>query len=155
MNSSLSVPGSTLPSTSPELLKKMQDAQGKLLPDSDFEIQTEHILHGGMYARTIRMAANSWIMGALMKVPTILIVNGYVRMMAGEKWYGLSGFHVMPASAGRKQIFAAIEPTEITMIFPSRARTVEEAESEMTDEAELLVSHRHGENDLITITEVQ
>jgi hypothetical protein len=49
---------------------------------------------------------------------------------------------VIQASAGRKQIYVTTEPTEITMVFPSSAKTVEEAEDEFSDESANLLSRR-------------
>ena len=55
------------------------------------------------------------------------------------------------ARAGRKQIFVTRKPTVITMIFRTDAQTVEQAEAEFTDEAELLMS-RQSDSDLVLIT---
>jgi hypothetical protein len=115
------------------------------------EIRTEHVLHGGMYTRTVRLLPGTLISGCLYKVPTMLIVNGEARVYVADGWTELSGYNVIAASAGRKQLFFAISEVEITMLFPTSARTVEEAENEMTDEADLLVSRQDGD-DLITIT---
>ena len=41
----------------------------------------------------------------------------------------LCGYHVIPASAGRKQVFVAHADTDLTMLFPSHAATVEDAEA--------------------------
>jgi hypothetical protein len=60
-------------------------------------------------------------------------------------WHELVGYNVIQASAGRKQIYVTREETAITMIFPSNAKTVEEAEEEFTDEAEMLLSRREVE----------
>lgn len=118
------------------------------------ELKTEHVLHAGMYARTVRLDARVAIVSVLIKVPTILTVNGKCRVFAGETWRDFDGYHVMPANAGRKMIYITFAPTEITMVFPSRAKTVEEAEREFTDEHEGLLS-RQCSDDVVTITGVQ
>jgi hypothetical protein len=117
------------------------------------EVQTEHILHGGMYVRTIRLAPETVLGGCLVKVPTVLIVSGRTKVFTGESWIELDGFHVIPARAGRKQIFVTREETSITMIFRTDAKTVEQAEEEFTSEAEALMS-RKNENDTVVITGV-
>lgn len=102
----------------------------------------EHLLHAGMYARTARLAANVIITSVLIKIPTVVIVRGNCIVSIGDDWAELKGYNVIPAHAGRKQIYVTIEDTEITMIFPSNAKTIEEAEAEFTDEAAELLSRR-------------
>lgn len=151
MSESLVIHGSALPATAPHILSKIVEAEQKIGQAEQISVQTEHILHGGMYSRTVRLAPSVIIVGALLKVPSMLVVQGTCHMLAGEKWYELSGYTVMPASAGRKQVFITETETSLTMIFPTNARTVEQAESEFTDEGEKLMSRR-SEHDLINIT---
>lgn len=112
---------------------------------------TYHLIHAGMYARTLTLPAGSVLTGALIKRATILIFNGDATIATGEGSERLSGFHVIAASAHRKQAFLAHGETTLTMIFPSSARDIEAAEAAFTDEADRLFS-RYGEN-VVTITE--
>lgn len=113
-------------------------------------IITHHLLHAGMYARSITIPAGVALTGALIKRATVLIVNGEVVVATGDGNLHLVGYHVLPASAHRKQAFVAHTDTQLTMLFPTSAKTVEEAEAEFTDEADLLFS-RSGEN-VVNIT---
>lgn len=128
--------------------------QDKLLALPQVEIQTEHIIHAGLYIRTIRLAPETVLVGALVKIPTTLIVSGKTLVFTGESWIELDGYHVIPANAGRKQIFVTHEQTSISMVFRADAKTVEQAENEFTSESAALMS-RKSENDTITITEAQ
>lgn len=114
-------------------------------------ITTFHHFHAGMYARTIRIPKGVVITGALIRIPTILIVSGHATVFIGGDSIELHGYHVIPGSAGRKQAFLAHEDTDLTMLFPTEARTVEEAEAQFTDETELLMS-RQQSGDLIIKT---
>lgn len=129
--------------------------QGILLELPQIEVHTEHILHGGMYTRTIRMKPGTYVMGALYKVPTTVILSGTLWAFVGAGWKRFDGYNVIPASKGRKQIFATpeenIEDAIITMSFRTDAKTVEEAEDQMTDESELLMS-RKSDGDTVVIT---
>jgi len=116
------------------------------------ELTTHHLIHGGMYARTIKIPAGMVLTGALIKIATTLIVVGDVKMFVDDGVVELSGYNVLPASANRKQAFVTESDTYLTMIFPSRAQTVEQAESEFTNEVDLLVSRRDPSRDTITIT---
>jgi glyoxylate carboligase len=148
----LAIQGNALPASTNETLAKVYEAEDYILTLPQIEIHTEHILHGGMYARTIRLAAGVVITGALFKVSTILVVNGLCAMFAGDHWAQLDGFQVMAASKGRKQVFVTKEPTEITMIFRTDAKTVEDAENEFTDEADRLMSRTQDGDDVIIVT---
>lgn len=107
------------------------------------QITTEHVIHGGMYSRTVRIPAGVMITGALVKLATLLIVQGDALAYIGDdEPMRLQGYTVLPASANRKQAFVALTDTHLTMIFPTYAKTVEEAESLFTDEIDILLSRR-------------
>lgn len=112
------------------------------------QIHTQHVFHAGMYARTICLPAKHALTGALIKVPTLVIISGDVQVFTGGEVVLLHGYNVLPGSAGRKQAFHALTDTRITMLFPTQAKTVEDAEREFTDEYEMLMS-RAGDNDVI------
>lgn len=134
-----------------ELLSGLTRIQNEILALPQVELQTEHVLHGGMYVRTIRLGPDVVLVGALIKIPTLLIVSGRTKVFTGESWIELEGYQVLPARAGRKQIFVTVEDTSITMIFRTDARTVEQAEAEFTSEAEALMSRRN-DRDTVVIT---
>jgi hypothetical protein len=154
VSANLTAPGSTLPTPSPEALANIYEVERRVRETKQIEIPTEHLIHGGMYARTVRLAQGVLIVGVLIKVPTVVIVNGDTVTLAGDQWTRLTGYNVIPGGAGRKQIFLALQPTELTMLFPTKAKTVEEAEAEFTDEADRLLSRHQEFQDLVTITGV-
>jgi hypothetical protein len=82
------------------------------------------------------------VTGVLITIPTVLIVSGHATLFIGGEDVELKGYAVIPASAGRKQAVYAHADTLFTMLFPTAARTVEEAEREFTDEPERLASRR-------------
>lgn len=106
------------------------------------DLDMQHTIHGGVYTRTCRVPAGFEITGALVKIPTTLVIQGDAYVWLGGESRRVTGYAVIAASAGRKQAFRAITDTHITMIFPTDARTVPDAEREFTDETELLASGR-------------
>ena len=148
---SLMKPFASIPATSAEALEKIDDVQSKLLAAEQIDLATEHILHGGMYSRTIRLQPGVIITGALIKIPTMLIFKGHADVLLGDEWVEMNGSCVICGSAGRKQVFVTRSETELTMIFPTKAKTVEEAEAEFTDEAGRLMSRR-STRDVVVIT---
>ena len=146
----LSFPG--LPPTPPDVLERIVSAQEKCLQREQVQIKTDHVIHGGMYSRTITMPANVALIGTLIKIPTLVITVGSAKVLVGEDWADVDGYQVIPARAGRKQMFVSRGPFVITMVFPTSAQTVEEAENAFTDEAELLLSRSQDDMNSVVIT---
>lgn len=137
--------------SSPIALEAIYKAQDLVASVAEGGVQTEHVFHAGMYARTIRMPAGMVGVGTLIKVPTLLIVHGDVDLLTGDGWIEIRGYGVLPGSAGRKQVFVTRSDVEMTMLFATQARTVEDAEREFTDEFEMLMS-RQSESDTVLVT---
>lgn len=110
----------------------------KSQPQKDVPIN--HFIHAGMYQRSCIIPANVMITGALIKIPTILIVSGDCGVWLGNQFIRVTGYKIFKAPANRKQIFIAKVDTTLTMLFPTSAKTVREAEEQFTDEAHLLQS---------------
>lgn len=132
-----------LPAMTPEAIEKVRMIEDVLLRmNEDIELPTEHVIHGGMYCRTLHMKAGQVMTGALLKVPTVLIVSGDCAVFIGTETIELRGYSVLPGSAGRKQLFLAHTDLSMTMMFPTQAQTVEQAEQEFTDEYAMLMTNR-------------
>lgn len=147
----LAVSENRIPAMSEAAIAKVYRLEdfAKKMPQVD--IETSHAIHGGMYARTIIVPAGVMLTGALVKIATTLIINGDVVMYIDGEAKELHGYHVFAASANRKQAFVAQTDTYITMIFPTNAKTVEEAEEQFTDEAHLLFSRNSdARNSMVT-----
>jgi hypothetical protein len=133
-------------------INKVRALEDELLALPQVKIATSHILHAGMYSRTITIPAGVVLVGSLMKIPTLLIIQGKFLLFAGEKAIELNGYNVFTGGAQRKQAGVAITDTHVTMIFATNAKTVEEAEAEFTDEVHLLWSRYDDAINHVTIT---
>lgn len=131
-----------LPAMAPDAVDKVREMETRVLEAPQVDIETWHVLHAGMYARTILIPAGVVLTGALITLATLLVFNGHASVFIGDGEVELQGHHVIPASAGRKQAFIAHADTWLTMLFPTSATTVEQAEAEFTDEADRLMSRR-------------
>jgi hypothetical protein len=127
--------------TPPEVLAIIRKIESQELQKEQLVAEIENVFHAGMYARTCRLPANGFWVGVQIKISTLVIVSGGCCVFS-DRWYRIEDYQVIQASAGRKQMYATFRPTEITMIFPTNAVTVEEAENEFTDEAMNLQSRR-------------
>lgn len=141
----------TIRPMSQDSIDKVIRAEEKMLEQPQVVIGTLHILHGGMYARSITIPKGNAISGALIKIPTMITVSGDVTVYNDGMEQRIVGYHIIPASCNRKQVFIAHEDTDLTMVFPTKANTVEEAEMEFTDEYAKLGSRKAG-LDIVIIT---
>jgi hypothetical protein len=147
--SALAVQYPALPPTALDVLEKLNAAQDICLRHEQVPIKTDHMIHAGMYSRTITMPPHTILIGTLIKIPTLVITIGQAKVLVGKDWADVDGYQVLPASSGRKQIFVSIGPFIVTMLFPTKAKTVEEAENEFTDETEILLSRRQDMNTVV------
>lgn len=133
-------------------IEKVRAVQSAMLRLDQVAMPVHHVLHGGVYSRSLRIPAGVMIAGALIKVPTTLIISGRVTVWANDQTMEVDGYTVLAGSAGRKQVFLAHDDTDMTMCFATQATNVDDAEREFTDEWELLASrsHPHLNTELIT-----
>ena len=151
MTDLISLQNRIMPMT-PNALDRVYKLQNVLTKMPQTEIDTQHIIHGGMYARTVFLPAHTVITGALIKTATLLIVCGHALVYIDDKPHELTGYQIFAASAKRKQAFVALRDTYLTMIFPTSATTVEQAENEFTDEAAMLLSRQQPDHNHTIIT---
>lgn len=142
-----------LPAMTGDALDKVRALESEMAQHPQVEMPTQHLLHAGLYARTICIPAGVLLSGALIKRATVLVIQGDCTVFIGDETLRLDGYHVLPASAGRKQVFWAHADTHVTMLFPTDAQSVDQSEREFTDEYDRLMSCRQGyQGDRIMIT---
>ena len=115
-------------------------------------IATEHIIHGGIYSRTIFMPKGLVITSAEIKIPTTLTICGQAKIYLGNNLIEADGYIVVPASAGRKQVIYAVSDVYLTMSFKTSSTTIEEVEQEFTDYYKDLISRHEDAVNIINIT---
>lgn len=125
---------STVPACTSDMLKATQALQDILLQYPQIYLEPEEILHAGCYVRTIRVPKGTLLTGALIKIPTVLIVSGAMRMTVGNRIKVVEGYKVFEGAKGRKTIFEALEDSVITMCFATNAPDFKSALSEVVDE---------------------
>lgn len=138
---------------SPGAIARIAELEKVILGLRQVDIPTHHVLHAGMYARTITIPAGVVLTGALVKRPTVLVVSGDALVSRGDDdGVHITGTVVIPASAGRKQAFIAYADTTVAMMFPTQAMTIEQAEAEFTDDTDMLMSRRDPDLNTFIIT---
>lgn len=132
---------------------KVRQLEAMILTMPQVDIPIKQLLHAGMYARTMFVRAGVTVVGVFMQCATILIVSGDMKVYIGNDTLDLKGYNIIPASANRKQAGYAMTDTYVTMLFPTKAKTIEEAEEEFTDEADKLLSRHGGTNEIVVTGE--
>ncbi len=123
-------------------LASTREIEGALADMPQLDLQTDHLLHAGMYARTLHMPAGAIVTGALTRCDTVLVIQGHCWLHTGSDAIEVNGYRVLSGLAGRKSICRTLTDTKATMLFPTQATSVAEAEAEFTDEADRLMSRR-------------
>jgi len=142
----------TLAPASPSMLNQLAEVQRLLDSCPQTSLVTEHLIHGGMYARTIRRGTDSVTLGSIINRATILIIHGDCSLLIGDRRLDLTGYNVLAGLPGRKSFSWTHSPVEMTMICSTSAATVAEAEEEIFGEASDLLSRREGSSNQIIIT---
>jgi hypothetical protein len=134
--------GVTLKAPSTKNLEIINNLQAFMLEQPQVDIPVSHLLHAGMYHRTVKIPAGVGIVGALVKIATTLIVSGDATIITDGDALYVNGYTVLGGMKGRKQIIKANSDTWMTMVFPTDATTIGEAEREFTDDYEHLQNNR-------------
>jgi hypothetical protein len=148
------VPSPAFPAMSPAAIAQVNEWTEKLRQCPQLHFVTEHLLHGGVYYRTVRLPAGAIGTSVLVKGPSAVIMSGeaYVYIGAAEPLHVNGINQVLPAAAGRKQAFFAVTDIAVTMSFATDAKNVAEAEAAFTDELEFLQPLADADRHLILVT---
>lgn len=131
---------SSLP-THPQL-EAVRRVEAALAQLPQVNLQTTHVVFGGMCARTIIVPAGTMLTGALTNMDNICVMCGDITVTTDDGTRRLTGFHVLPAKAGAKRAGYAHEDTAWTTIWPTSLTDITAIEDEMTSEGELLQTRR-------------
>ena len=101
-------------------------------------LRTEHVISGGMYARTITIPAGTVLTGAAHKTDHINVCMGDVEVLTDDGPKRLTGLHVLPTKAGMKRAGYTYAETRWTTTCRTQQTTVETAEDELVEQPERL-----------------
>lgn len=140
--SDLALVARSLPPCTQSDLKVVEEIRERIGELEPVEVPTEGFFHAGTYVRSCLLKKGAVMSGAVIKVPTVLIVSGDCLMTVGSLVTHIQGYAVLRGEPGRSQVFRAFEDTFLTMFFATDAKTEDEAEREFTDEFDQLLSRR-------------
>lgn len=110
------------------------------------KLETTHVIHGGLCARTIFIPAGTVLTGAELEVDTVCIVAGDITVTTDDGVKRLTGHHVLPAVKSNKRIGITHTDTHWTMIFKTDMERVEDVEKQMTREHDRLQTRKTAQS---------
>ena len=125
-----------------ERIENVERLTQAVLKAPQVQLKTIHHIHAGVYSRTIFVPSGICVSGLEIVVDTQLIISGHGRLTDGGVVREIEGYEVLDGLAPRSAAFVAIEDTWITMLFATKATTVEEAENEFCAQPERLASRK-------------
>ena len=115
----------------PERVAALEEEVLKL---PQIDLQTTHVIHGGIATRTIFIPAGTVITGALTNLDNVCILCGDITVTTDKGAKRLTGFHVIPAGSGFKRAGYAHSDTYWSTSWKTDLTNIEEIENEMTNE---------------------
>lgn len=123
------IPDGSLGCVSRDQVERLQAELSKL---PQYEPQTDHYFHGGMYCRKVWRDAGVLVVGKVHKKEHFyLIVSGTVRVN-GDK--PVTGPHLILSEPGTKRAILSLTPALCMTFHRTDTTTVEEAEAELVED---------------------
>lgn len=120
----------------PQMMRqKVETLQQELSKLPQYEPQTKHYFHGGMYCREVFRHAGVLVVGAVHKKEHFyLIVSGTVAITDGEgNVQDVTGPHLFQSKPGTKRAVYAVTDALCMTFHAIEATSVEEAEAELVE----------------------
>jgi hypothetical protein len=120
----------------PQMMRqKVELLQQELAKLPQYEPETKHYFHGGLYCREVFRHAGVLVVGAVHKKEHIyLIVSGTVAITDGDgNVQEVTGPHVVQSKPGTKRAVYAVTDALCMTFHVTEATTVEEAEATLVE----------------------
>jgi hypothetical protein len=120
----------------PQMMRqKVELLQQELSKLPQYEPETKHYFHGGMYCREVFRHAGVLVVGAVHKKEHLyLIVSGTVAITDGEgNVQEVTGPHLFQSKPGTKRAVYAVTDALCMTFHAIEATTVEEAETKLVE----------------------
>jgi hypothetical protein len=118
--------------------RAIERLEAEVLAQPQTDLRTEHVLSGGVYARTIHIPAGTVLTGATHKKDHVNVVIGDITVTTDQGPVRLTGYHVLPTKAGSKRAGVAHAPTAWTTICHTDLTDIEAIEDELVEESDRL-----------------
>lgn len=119
--------------------KKVTALQAEVLAMPQYEPETKHYFHGGMYCREVYRDAGVLVIGKVHKREHFYVIaSGVVLITDGDSEpTQVTGPAVIKSMPGNKRAVLSITPTTCMTFHATETTTVEAAEAEMVEDEPL------------------
>lgn len=118
-----------------DAVRRLEDL---LLQCPQIDLHTHRMVHGGVAARTIFIPAGTVLTGALTNLDNTCVLYGDITVTTDDGPKRLTGFNVLPATAGAKRAGVAHSDTWWVTIHRTDLTDLDAIEDEMTGESAML-----------------
>lgn len=114
---------------------KVEQLQAELVKLPQYQPDTKHYFHGGMYCREVFRPAGVLVVGAVHKQEHFyMIVSGTVQITDGEgNAQEVTGPHLFLSKPGTKRAVYAVTDALCMTFHATGSKTVEEVEAELVE----------------------
>lgn len=127
---------------SPPTREQIERLAGCLEHMPQVDLQTQHAINGGMYARTIFIPAGCTLVGAAHKTDHLNVMVGDITVWTEQGMKRLQGFHVLPTKAGAQRAGHAHADTWWTTICRTDETEIAAIEADLVEQPERLQTRR-------------
>ena len=119
----------------PTMVSKVQALQDVISKMPQYEPETKHTFHAGMYCREVWRPAGVLVVGKIHKKEHFyLIVSGTVAITTDEGVKSVTGPHLLCSTPGTKRAVYAQTDALCMTFHVVDAKTIEDAEQELVEE---------------------
>lgn len=118
--------------------QQVERLQAAILELPQVVLPVEHVISGGMYARTITIPAGTALTGAVHKTDHLCVCMGDIEVLTDDGPRRLTGLHVLVGRAGVKRAVYTHEDTRWTTICRTSLTDIAAIEDELVEEPESL-----------------
>lgn len=122
----------------PQMREKVLALEREVQRLPQVDLQTTHVLSGGIYARTVHIPAGAVVTGATHKKDHVCVIQGDITALTEDGPVRFTGHHVIAAKAGIKRAVVAHAPTTWTTLCRTELADLHEIEAELVEEHEQL-----------------
>ena len=131
----------------PDYRARVERLEAECLALPQIGLVTEHVISGGMYARTITIPAGTTLTGAAHKTDHLTICIGDIEVLTDDGPRRLTGLHVMATKAGMKRAGYAHSDTRWTTVCRTSFASIDDLdaiEAELVEEPERLQTRQQA-----------
>jgi hypothetical protein len=137
-----------------ETIERLEAA---MLQMPQVHVEIKHYLSGQIYARHADIPEGMTVTGCVHRKDHICVLDGDVTVWTDQGMKRLTGYHVLPSSAGTKRAVYTHAQTRWTTLIHTEMTTLEDIEADMVEKPEALLSRKEiaGPQTLIMLEKLE